>query len=196
MNLSADTEEAISRCVELVPRSMAATRRSPSPTGITDASFSSSASAVVGRAALTRGSRWPWHTLASNSGSLVARSPSLSYRWPAWLELLRWHKPTGRLILLLPAAWSLWLQSPRPDGNLVMLIIIQFIIGLLFAFNVVNRSNDFLASFYMAINRFLEPVLRPIRNILPNTGAIDFSPLVLIILLNVVLIVLGNVIHG
>jgi YggT family protein len=79
---------------------------------------------------------------------------------------------------------------------LVMLIIIQFIIGLLFAFNVVNRSNDFLASFYMAINRFLEPVLRPIRNILPNTGAIDFSPLVLIILLNVVLIVLGNVIHG
>ena len=79
---------------------------------------------------------------------------------------------------------------------LVMLIIIQFIIGLLFAFNVVNRSNDFLASFYMAINRFLEPVLRPIRNILPNTGAIDFSPLVLIILLNVVLIILGNVIHG
>ena len=79
---------------------------------------------------------------------------------------------------------------------LVMLIIIQFIIGLLFAFNVVNRSNDFLASFYMAINRFLEPVLRPIRNILPNTGAIDFSPRGLIILLNVVLIVLGNVIHG
>ena len=79
---------------------------------------------------------------------------------------------------------------------LVMLIIIQFIIGLLFAFNVVNRSNDFLASFYMAINRFLEPVLRPIRNVLPNTGQNDFSPLVLIILLNIVLIVLGNVIYG
>ncbi|MEC7622970.1 MAG: YggT family protein [Pseudomonadota bacterium] len=79
---------------------------------------------------------------------------------------------------------------------LVMLIIIQFIIGLLFAFNVVNRSNDFLASFYMAINRFLEPVLRPIRNVLPNTGQIDFSPLVLIILLNIVLIILGTVIYG
>ena len=37
---------------------------------------------------------------------------------------------------------------------LVMLIIIQFIIGLLFAFNVVNRSNDFLAGFYMAIIRY------------------------------------------
>jgi YggT family protein len=76
---------------------------------------------------------------------------------------------------------------------LVMLIIIQFIIGLLFAFNVINSSNQFLASFYEAINRLLEPVYRPIRRILPATGAIDFSPLVLIILLNVVLIVLKGI---
>ena len=79
---------------------------------------------------------------------------------------------------------------------LVMLIIIQFIIGLLFAFNVVNSSNEFLSSFYMAINRLLDPLLRPIRNILPSTGAIDFSPLVLIILLQVVLIVLDGVIKS
>ena len=79
---------------------------------------------------------------------------------------------------------------------LVMLIIIQFIIGLLFAFNVINSSNEFLSSFYMAINRLLEPVLRPIRNVLPNTGAIDFSPLVLIILLNVILIVLGGIMRA
>ncbi|MBX9898721.1 MAG: YggT family protein [Qipengyuania sp.] len=76
---------------------------------------------------------------------------------------------------------------------LVMLIIIQFIIGLLFAFNVINSSNQFLASFYEAINRLLEPVYRPIRRILPATGAIDFSPLVLIILLNIVLIVLNGI---
>lgn len=76
---------------------------------------------------------------------------------------------------------------------LVMLIIIQFIIGLLFAFNVVNTSNQFLASFYDAINRLLEPVYRPIRRVLPPTGALDFSPLVLIILLNVVLIVLKGI---
>ena len=79
---------------------------------------------------------------------------------------------------------------------LVMLIIIQFIIGLLFAFNVVNSSNEFMSSVYMAINRLLDPVLRPIRNILPSTGAIDFSPLVLIILLQVVLIVLDGVIKS
>ena len=76
---------------------------------------------------------------------------------------------------------------------LVMLIIIQFIIGLLFAFNVVNSSNQFLASFYDAINRLLEPVYRPIRKVLPATGALDFSPLVLIIILNVILIVLKGI---
>lgn len=75
----------------------------------------------------------------------------------------------------------------------VMLIIIQFIIGLLFAFNVVGR-NEFLMSFYDAINRLLEPVLRPIRRLMPNTGAIDFSPLVVIILLQIILIVLRNII--
>ncbi len=79
---------------------------------------------------------------------------------------------------------------------LVMLIIIQFVIGLLFAFNVVNPSNEFLMAFYNAINRLLDPLLRPIRNLMPNTGAIDFSPLVLIIALQVVMIILSSVIRS
>ncbi len=74
----------------------------------------------------------------------------------------------------------------------VMLIIIQFVIGLLFAFNVISPSNQFLAQVYESINRLLDPILRPIRNIMPQTGAIDFSPLVLILLLQIVLIVLSN----
>ena len=79
---------------------------------------------------------------------------------------------------------------------LVMLIIIQFVIGLLFAFNVVSASNEFLIAFYNSINRLLDPVLRPIRNMMPQTGAIDFSPLVLIIVLQIVLIVLSSIITG
>ena len=76
---------------------------------------------------------------------------------------------------------------------LLMLIIVQFVIGLLFAFNVVNQSNQFVAAVYNSINTLLEPVLAPIRRILPRTGAIDFSPLVLIIILQLVEIVLRNV---
>jgi YggT family protein len=76
----------------------------------------------------------------------------------------------------------------------VMLIIIQFVIGLLFAFNVVNPSNDFLRQVYESINRLLDPLLRPIRNVMPQTGALDLSPLVLIVGAQIVLIVLRNVI--
>ena len=77
---------------------------------------------------------------------------------------------------------------------LIMLIIVQFVIGLLLAFNVVNQSNQFVVGVYNAINALLEPALGPIRRRLPSAGAIDFSPLVLIIVLQIVLIVLGNLI--
>lgn len=75
---------------------------------------------------------------------------------------------------------------------LVMLIIVQFVIGLLLAFNVINATNEFIVAIYRSINSLLEPVLAPIRRIMPNTGAIDFSPLVLILGLQLVLIVLAN----
>ncbi|MEM9312277.1 MAG: YggT family protein [Pseudomonadota bacterium] len=75
---------------------------------------------------------------------------------------------------------------------LVMLIIIQFVIGLLFAFNVVSPTNQFLMSFYQSISSLLDPILRPIRRIMPDTGAIDFSPIVLILGLNILQAVVGR----
>ena len=74
-----------------------------------------------------------------------------------------------------------------------MLVIVQFVIGLLFAFNVVNARNEVLNQIYRSINALLEPVLGPIRRVMPDTGAIDFSPLVLILLLHILLIVLSSV---
>jgi YggT family protein len=76
---------------------------------------------------------------------------------------------------------------------IVMLVIVQFVIGLLFAFNVVNASNQFLTQVYRSINALMEPVLGPIRRIMPDTGTIDFSPLVLILLLQILLIILSSV---
>jgi 4-hydroxybenzoate polyprenyltransferase len=43
-----------------------------------------------------------------------------SGRLPAWLELLRWHKPSGRLILLIPAGWALWLGPLVPPPALLV----------------------------------------------------------------------------
>ena len=71
-----------------------------------------------------------------------------------------------------------------------VLVIAQFILSLLISFNVVNTRNDFVASVWRALNALLDPILRPIRRILPDTGAIDFSPLVLIVLLNVAIKIL------
>jgi YggT family protein len=75
---------------------------------------------------------------------------------------------------------------------IIILVIVQFVISLLFAFNVVSMHNQWAAAIYRSVNALLEPVLRPIRRIMPDTGAIDFSPLVLIVLLNIVNIVLRN----
>jgi len=74
----------------------------------------------------------------------------------------------------------------------VTLVIVQFVLGLLIAFNVVNMSNQFVSAIWTALNALLQPLLAPIRRIMPNTGAIDFSPLVLIIGLQILQIIVGN----
>ena len=75
---------------------------------------------------------------------------------------------------------------------IVTIVIVQFVLGLLIAFNVVNVSNQFVAAIWTALNALLNPMLQPIRRILPNTGAVDFSPLVLIIGLQILLIIVNN----
>jgi YggT family protein len=77
-----------------------------------------------------------------------------------------------------------------------MLVIVQFVMSLLISFNVINMHNDFVAAVWKAINALLEPLLAPIRKIMPDTGAIDFSPMVLIVLLQIVRIVAGNLAYA
>lgn len=50
------------------------------------------------------------------------------------------------------------------------------------SFGVVNpNSNRFIQSLVDILARLVEPVLQPIRNILPPTGMMDFSPLILLL---------------
>ena len=62
----------------------------------------------------------------------------------------------------------------------VMVVIVQFVLSLLIAFNVVNTSNKAVAAIWTALNAILDPLLNPIRRVMPNTGGIDFSPMILI----------------
>src|SRR5208283_2137394 len=59
-------------------------------------------------------------------------------------------------------------------------VILGAILSWLIAFGVVNMRNDFVRSAWNIFLALTEPVLRPIRNFLPNTGGIDLSPIVLL----------------
>ena len=73
-----------------------------------------------------------------------------------------------------------------------LIIVAQAILSWLVAFNVINTHNDFMRSFLGALDRITEPLYRPIRRILPDFGGIDFSPIVVLLLIYIVRILLSG----
>jgi YggT family protein len=65
----------------------------------------------------------------------------------------------------------------------IWLLIAAAVLSWLVAFNVVNSRNQFVAMIGDFLYRITEPVLRPIRNVLPTLGGIDLSPVVLILVI-------------
>ncbi len=65
----------------------------------------------------------------------------------------------------------------------VWLLIAAAVLSWLIAFNVVNRYNQFVRGVYEFTYRITEPLLAPIRSVLPSVGGIDLSPMVLILLI-------------
>jgi YggT family protein len=65
----------------------------------------------------------------------------------------------------------------------IWLLIAQAVLSWLLAFGVVNRYNRAVATIGDFLWRITEPLLRPIRRVLPDLGGIDISPVVLILLL-------------
>ncbi|MBV9347322.1 MAG: YggT family protein [Pseudolabrys sp.] len=65
----------------------------------------------------------------------------------------------------------------------IWLLIAAAVLSWLVAFNVVNARNPIVARVGEFLYQVTEPALRPIRNLLPNLGGIDISPVILIILL-------------
>lgn len=66
---------------------------------------------------------------------------------------------------------------------LIYLMIAQVILSWLVAFNVVNYQNRFVRTVANVLDRILDPLLRPIRNVLPDLGGIDLSPMLLILVI-------------
>ena len=65
----------------------------------------------------------------------------------------------------------------------IYVLIVQVVISWLIALNVINTRNRFVYTVADVAYKLTEPALKPIRRILPAFGGLDFSPLVLILLL-------------
>ena len=74
------------------------------------------------------------------------------------------------------------------------IIIGQVILSWLIAFNVINIHSGGVRAFIVALDRLTAPLYRPIRSLLPDFGGIDFSPLVVLILIQVIKKLLGGVV--
>jgi YggT family protein len=66
------------------------------------------------------------------------------------------------------------------------IIIIQAILSWLIAFNVINTYNDFVRNVLYALDKITAPIYRPIRKIMPDLGALDLSPLVVLLAIYIV----------
>ncbi|HTZ36077.1 MAG TPA: YggT family protein [Stellaceae bacterium] len=74
----------------------------------------------------------------------------------------------------------------------IWLLIAQAVLSWLLAFGVVNRYNRTVALIGDFLYRVTEPLLRPIRNMLPNFGGLDISPVILILILYFVRILIDE----
>ena len=61
-------------------------------------------------------------------------------------------------------------------------VIFSVVMSWLLNFGVMNYSNPFVRSLADALHAVTEPFLRPIRRMLPKLGAIDISPIVLLVI--------------
>jgi len=92
------------------------------------------------------------------------------------------------IILGAGAGWA-WLPWLALFG--LLRVVVSAVMGLVIVYTVMSwvQARSPIAN---VIDRLAEPILRPVRRLLPPLGGVDLSPLVLIVLLQVLLMVLGN----
>jgi YggT family protein len=61
--------------------------------------------------------------------------------------------------------------------------LIMIIMSWLISFNVINTRNQAVASIWRALNQVTDPILRPIRRILPPMGGLDLSPIIVFVII-------------
>ncbi len=63
-------------------------------------------------------------------------------------------------------------------------IIIAIIVQMLVSFNVISITNDVVRQVYHGLQRFTDVLCNPVRRFLPDMGGIDFSPVIVLIVIS------------
>jgi len=75
------------------------------------------------------------------------------------------------------------------------ILIASAVFSWLYAFNVINAHNQFVNSVTLFLYNVTDPVLRPIRRLLPNLGGIDISPIILLLIIFFIRSLMWNTIY-
>ncbi len=76
------------------------------------------------------------------------------------------------------------------------IVIIHVILSMLISFNVINTHNELVRVVWDGLDRLLAPIYKPIRRFMPDTGALDLSPMVLLLLVAVLRSGLSRVVQN
>jgi YggT family protein len=63
------------------------------------------------------------------------------------------------------------------------IFLVMIIMSWLINFNVINTRNQFVDAVWRIVNQITEPILRPIRRIIPPMGGFDLSPIIVFVII-------------
>ena len=74
-------------------------------------------------------------------------------------------------------------------------LIAMIIMSWLISFNVINTRNGFVEGLWSVLNQLTEPVLRPIRRVMPNFSGLDISPIIAFLAIMFIQLIIGYYIY-
>lgn len=63
------------------------------------------------------------------------------------------------------------------------IFLIMIIMSWLISFNIINTRNQFVSNVWRVLNQITEPILKPIRRLVPSVGGLDLSPLIVFVII-------------
>ena len=115
-------------------------------------------------------------------------------RWDLASAVAAWLLVLVKFLLLLLLVGQFGRIAILPLVSLIGLLqlVVSGLTALLLVYAVLSWVPGASAMLLDLVSRLAEPIVRPLRRVIPLVGGIDLSPLAAIVLLQVVAIVLGN----